>query len=203
MMFSTASVVLCCCCSCCFYCFSAFCKRISTIMIEREMLVKHQEQKKLKKEIKALSVQLKIALVILVHTTLLHQINIVVKSTTKFIAKTMEKNYLENLENVIKRVVSRVVYESVKMPYTIFCHARLIMTKFLHLIMDQINTCHIRRVIISSTHILSYFTKIIYAIYPIYLSKIWHIRKQNYEIPVKNIVKLKDLLNRRKLYKSC
>ena len=92
-------------------------------MIEREMLVKRQEQKKLKKEIKALSVQLKIALVILVHTTLLHQINIVVKSTTKFIAKAMEKNYLENLENVIKKMVSRVVYESVKMPYTIFCHA--------------------------------------------------------------------------------
>ena len=44
------------------------------------MQVKHQEKKKLKQEIKALGTQLKIALLTLVYTTLLHRINIAVKS---------------------------------------------------------------------------------------------------------------------------
>ena len=52
---------------------------------------------------------------------------------------------------------------------------------------------------IPSTRNLSYFTKIFSAIFPIYLSKIWQILKQNYEILAKNIVKLKYLLNTRKL----
>ena len=55
------------------------------------MQVKHQEKKKLKREIKALSTQLKIALPVLVYTTLLHRINIPVKSRIKSIAKRHEK----------------------------------------------------------------------------------------------------------------
>ena len=56
--------------------------------------VKHQEKKKLKQEIKALSTQLKTALPTLVYTTytpLLHRINVAVKSRIKSIAKRHEK----------------------------------------------------------------------------------------------------------------
>ena len=66
-------------------------KPISRIIVESEMQVKHQEKKKLKQEIKALSTQLKIALSMLVYTTLLHRINIAVKSRIKSIAKRHEK----------------------------------------------------------------------------------------------------------------
>ena len=59
--------------------------------MESEMQVKHQEQKKLKQEIKVLSTQLKLALPTLVCTTLLHRINITVKSRIKSIAKRHEK----------------------------------------------------------------------------------------------------------------
>ena len=55
------------------------------------MQVKHQEKGKLTQEIKALSTQLKIALPMLVYTTLLHQINIAVKSRIKLITKRHEK----------------------------------------------------------------------------------------------------------------
>ena len=51
-------------------------KTISRIIMKSEMQVKHQEKRKLKQEIKALSTQLKIALPTLVYTTLLHRINI-------------------------------------------------------------------------------------------------------------------------------
>ena len=66
-------------------------KRISRIIMESEMQDKHHKKKKLKQEIKALSTQLKIALPMLVDTTLLHQINIAVKSRIKLIAKHHEK----------------------------------------------------------------------------------------------------------------
>ena len=66
-------------------------KRIDRIIMESEMQVKHQEKKKLKQEIKALSTQLKIALPTLVHTTLLHRSNLAVKSRIKSIAKHYEK----------------------------------------------------------------------------------------------------------------
>ena len=55
------------------------------------MQVKHQEKKTLKQEIKALSTQLKIALRILVYTTILHRINVAVESRIKLIAKRHEK----------------------------------------------------------------------------------------------------------------
>ena len=48
-------------------------KTISRIIMKSEMQVKHQEKRKLKQEIKALSTQLKIALPTLVYTTLLHR----------------------------------------------------------------------------------------------------------------------------------
>ena len=66
-------------------------KRISRIIIESEMQVKHQEKKKLKQEIKALSTQLKIALPTLVYTTLLHGISVAVKSRIKSTAKRHER----------------------------------------------------------------------------------------------------------------
>ena len=66
-------------------------KRISRIIMESEMQVKHQEKKKLKQEIKVLGTQLKIALLTLVYTTLLHRINIAVKSRIKSIAKPNER----------------------------------------------------------------------------------------------------------------
>ena len=55
------------------------------------MQVKHQEKKKLKQEIKILSTQLKIALLMLIYTMLLHRINLAVKSRIKSIAKRYEK----------------------------------------------------------------------------------------------------------------
>ena len=51
-------------------------KTISRIIMKSEMQVKHQEKRKLKQEIKALSTKLKIALPTLVYTTLLHRINV-------------------------------------------------------------------------------------------------------------------------------
>ena len=66
-------------------------KRIIRIIMESEMQVKYQERKKLKQEIKALSTKLTIALPALVYATLLHQINVAVKSRIKSIAKRHEK----------------------------------------------------------------------------------------------------------------
>ena len=54
------------------------------------MQVKHQEKKKLKQEIKALSAQAKIARTLL-YTTLLHGINVAVKNKIKSIAKLHEE----------------------------------------------------------------------------------------------------------------
>ena len=65
-------------------------KRISRIIMESEMQVKHQERKKLKQELKALSAQAKIAPT-LVYTTLLHGINVAVKSKIKSISKRHEE----------------------------------------------------------------------------------------------------------------
>ena len=54
------------------------------------MQVKHQEKKELKQELKALSAQAKIA-PMLVYTTLLHGINVAVKSKIKSISKRHEE----------------------------------------------------------------------------------------------------------------
>ena len=59
--------------------------------MQSEMQAKHQEKKKLKQKIKALSTRLKNALPRLVYTTLLHRINIAVKSRIKSIARRHEK----------------------------------------------------------------------------------------------------------------
>ena len=99
-------------------------KRTSRIIMESEMQVKYQENKKLKQEIKALNTQLKIVLPTLVYTTLLHRINVAVKRRIKSIAKRHERK-LSKLENINIRVISSVVSKSVKMPYTLW-----------HLIMD-------------------------------------------------------------------
>ena len=58
--------------------------------MENEMQIKHQEKKKLKQEIKALSAQVKIAPT-LVYTTLLYGINVAVKSKIKSISKRHEE----------------------------------------------------------------------------------------------------------------
>ena len=55
------------------------------------MQVQYQEKKKLKQEIEALSTQLRIALPTLVYATLLHWINVSVKSKIKLIAKHHER----------------------------------------------------------------------------------------------------------------
>ena len=55
------------------------------------MRVKHQEKKRLNQEIKVIGTQLKIVLPALVYTTLLHRINVEVKSRIKSIAKRHEK----------------------------------------------------------------------------------------------------------------
>ena len=66
-------------------------KQIRRIIMENKMEVKHQENKKLKQEIKALSTHLKIALPTLVYTTLLNRINVAVKSRIKSTAKRHER----------------------------------------------------------------------------------------------------------------
>ena len=103
------------------------------------MEVKHQENKKLKQEIKALSTHLKIALPTLVYTTLLNRINVAVKSRIKSTAKRHEGN-CQSLENINKRVISSVVSKSVKMSYTIFGHTHYQLMKLWHLIMYYIST---------------------------------------------------------------
>ena len=55
------------------------------------MKVKHKKKKKLKQEIKTLRAQLKITLPMVVYTTLLHRINVAVKSKIKWMAKRHEK----------------------------------------------------------------------------------------------------------------
>ena len=59
--------------------------------MERVRQVKHWKQKKLKREVKVLSIQLKKVPQILVYTSLLHQIKIAVKSRIKSIAKSHGK----------------------------------------------------------------------------------------------------------------
>ena len=48
--------------------------------MEDELKRKHHEKKKLKKDVKALNIELKSCLNILIYSTLLHKINIVVTS---------------------------------------------------------------------------------------------------------------------------
>ena len=103
------------------------------------MEVKHQENKKLKQEIKALSNHLKIALPTLVYTTLLNRINVAVKSRIKSTAKRHERK-LSKFRKYQQRVISSVVSKSVKMSYTIFGHTHYQLMKLWHLIMYYIST---------------------------------------------------------------
>ena len=103
--------------------------------------VKHQEKKKLKQEIKALSTQLKIALPTLVYSTLLHRINFAVKSRIKSIAKRQERKLLKFRKHQQKSDIKRRIKVS-KMSYTIFRHTHYQKMKLWHLIMDWIGSTH-------------------------------------------------------------
>ena len=117
-------------------------KQIRRIIMENKMEVKHQENKKLKQEIKALSTHLKIALPTLVYTTLLNRIlQLKVESNRQ---QNAMKGNCQSLENINKRVISSVVSKSVKMSYTIFGHTHYQLMKLWHLIMYYISTYKIR-----------------------------------------------------------
>ena len=59
--------------------------------MEDELKCKHHEKKKLKKDIKALSIELKSCLNILIYSALLHKINIVVTSKSNAVNKKHDK----------------------------------------------------------------------------------------------------------------
>ena len=54
--------------------------RIARIILEDELQHKHQQKKRLKSEIRKISIQLKLSSSLLVYNALLHKINIAVKS---------------------------------------------------------------------------------------------------------------------------
>ena len=63
--------------------------------MEDEMQRKHLEKKKLRKEIRSVSIQLKLCLTILVYTVLLQRINMVVRSREKAINLRHQKKLLK------------------------------------------------------------------------------------------------------------
>ena len=67
--------------------------------MESEIENKHREKKKLEKDIVLISNQLKIGLGVLLHNTLLHQVNIVVRSRYKVISIRHQKNIKNLREN--------------------------------------------------------------------------------------------------------
>ena len=71
--------------------------RIARIILEDELQHKHQQKKRLKSEIKKISIQLKLSLSLLVYSALLHKINIAVKSRLTAISFKYKKK-LMNLQ---------------------------------------------------------------------------------------------------------
>ena len=70
-------------------------QRIGRIIMEDEMQRKHLEKKKLRKEIRSASIQLKVCLTILVCSVLLQRIKMVVRSTKKAINLRHQKKLLK------------------------------------------------------------------------------------------------------------
>ena len=60
--------------------------------MENKILCKHKEKKKVKEEILQLDKKLRLCLNIVIYHTLLHQINIVLKSKLKAVSKRDTKN---------------------------------------------------------------------------------------------------------------
>ena len=164
---------------------------------------KHQEKNKLKQEIKALSTQLKIALPMLVYTMLMHRIKVAVKSRIKLIAKRHKKKLSKFRKPQQKSdIKSRIQITKNTIhnfsPYT--SSDDEIMELNYELDQQIPYTVNYNSINYNSfNYNSSYFSKIFYAIFPIYLTKIWHMLKQNFEILAKNIVKSKYRLNTRKL----
>ena len=67
-------------------------KRIDRIIIENESQCKHTEKKKVSKEVLQLDKKLQLCFDIIIYHTLLHQINIAVKSRLNAISKRHAKN---------------------------------------------------------------------------------------------------------------
>ena len=63
---------------------------VSRIFMENELQTKHREKHNLKKDIKAISYQLRRLLPTLVYATVLHQINLAIRSEVKSIVKRHE-----------------------------------------------------------------------------------------------------------------
>ena len=60
-------------------------ERIGRIIMEHELERKHHERKQLKKEIKSISIQLKMSLSMIIYSVLLNKINIAIRSRMKVI----------------------------------------------------------------------------------------------------------------------
>ena len=60
-------------------------QRIGRIIMEDDMQKKHLEKKKLRKEIRSVSIQLKLCLTMVVYTVVLQRIHTVIRSRTKAI----------------------------------------------------------------------------------------------------------------------
>ena len=68
---------------------------VSRIFMENELQTKHREKHNLKKDIKGISYQLRRLLPTLVYTTVLHQINLAIRSEVKSIVKRHEPKVIK------------------------------------------------------------------------------------------------------------
>ena len=68
---------------------------VSRIFMENELQTKHREKHNLKKDIKAISYQLRRLLPTLVYATVLHQVNLAVRSEVKSIVKRHEPKVIK------------------------------------------------------------------------------------------------------------
>ena len=68
---------------------------VSRIFMENELQTKHREKHNLKKDIKAISYQLRRLLPALVYATVLHQVNLAIRSEVKSIVKRHEPKVIK------------------------------------------------------------------------------------------------------------
>ena len=68
---------------------------VSRIFMENELQTKHREKHNLKKDIKAISYQLRRLLPTLVYATVLHQVNLAIRSEVKSIVKCHEPKVIK------------------------------------------------------------------------------------------------------------
>ena len=84
---------------------------------------KHQERKKLMKKTKARSAQLKVALPTLVYRTLLHRIDVAVKSMIKSIGKRHEKKLSKFRKHQQKNDIKRRIQVNKNTIYNFYSHS--------------------------------------------------------------------------------